>query len=359
MIRVYGDFDAQSGYATHAVNLVRHLRRLVHIDIDNLYSPLAVCNVPGDLRELVAKQPETEPTVGLLIGGLEAIQLLKAKIRIACVVFETTKIPSYYIEQIQRLDQVWVVSDWCLQSLVDQGVDRQQIKVVPEGVSPLSSSDRKPYTSNGSFKFLSVAKWEARKCQKQLVEVFKRTFSASEPVQLILHAHNPFISNFSIDRQLFWHRMGRWRQIVASQPVAAESLEQLYQQADVFVLPTRGEAWGLPVIEAMASGMPTIATQYSGISHYMLDNPLALKVDRLVPVFDPQGYQPNEHYGLWAEPCWEHLGRLMRLVFEQHEHYLRHAQIQAGVVSERYSWQRAAQIAKTEVDQLVAHHLQA
>ena len=41
-------------------------------------------------------------------------------------------------------------------------------------------------------------------------------------------------------------------------------LRQLYRDADSFVLPTRGEGWGLPIVEAMAMGLPTIATNFSG-----------------------------------------------------------------------------------------------
>jgi glycosyltransferase involved in cell wall biosynthesis len=38
----------------------------------------------------------------------------------------------------------------------------------------------------------------------------------------------------------------------------------LYGGADAFVLPTRGEGWGLPILEAMAAGVPAIATNWSG-----------------------------------------------------------------------------------------------
>ena len=41
-------------------------------------------------------------------------------------------------------------------------------------------------------------------------------------------------------------------------------LRNLYAAADAFVLPTRGEGWGLPIAEAMAMAMPVIATNWSG-----------------------------------------------------------------------------------------------
>lgn len=39
-----------------------------------------------------------------------------------------------------------------------------------------------------------------------------------------------------------------------------EELKQYYQAADLFVLPTREDIWGLVVNEAMANGLPVITT---------------------------------------------------------------------------------------------------
>lgn len=41
---------------------------------------------------------------------------------------------------------------------------------------------------------------------------------------------------------------------------AKEELKQYYQAADLFVLPTREDIWGLVVNEAMANGLPIITT---------------------------------------------------------------------------------------------------
>lgn len=41
-------------------------------------------------------------------------------------------------------------------------------------------------------------------------------------------------------------------------------LNQIYNAMDVFTLPTGGEGWCLPALEAMASGVPILMTDYSG-----------------------------------------------------------------------------------------------
>ena len=43
----------------------------------------------------------------------------------------------------------------------------------------------------------------------------------------------------------------------------------LYKSVSSFVLPTRGEGWCLPCVEAMACGLPIIVTNYSGPLSYL------------------------------------------------------------------------------------------
>lgn len=49
------------------------------------------------------------------------------------------------------------------------------------------------------------------------------------------------------------------------QSVEDEALAQLYRQADLFVFPSRDEGFGLPVLEAMASGTPVITSTVSSL----------------------------------------------------------------------------------------------
>ena len=61
-------------------------------------------------------------------------------------------------------------------------------------------------------------------------------------------------------------------------------MPRLYAAADAYVLPTRGEGWGRPYMEAMAMGLPTIGSRWSGNLEFMHDGNAWLVDGELVPV---------------------------------------------------------------------------
>lgn len=53
--------------------------------------------------------------------------------------------------------------------------------------------------------------------------------------------------------------------------VSDERMSHIYNMMDVFTLPTTGEGWGLPIMEAMACGLPCLVTNYSAHLDYCND----------------------------------------------------------------------------------------
>jgi glycosyltransferase involved in cell wall biosynthesis len=51
--------------------------------------------------------------------------------------------------------------------------------------------------------------------------------------------------------------------------VTDTKLNEIYNAMDVFSLPTMGEGWGLPILEAMAAGTPVLVTDYSAHTQFV------------------------------------------------------------------------------------------
>lgn len=139
--------------------------------------------------------------------------------------------------------------------------------------------------------------------------------------------------------------------VILGKPCTREALRELYRSADCFVLPTRAEGWGLPILESMACGVPAITTRYSAQLDYVDEqNGYLLDVARMVAAHDEDFHI---HTGLWAEPDIAHLRHLMRTAFQDRQQ-LREKGLNARRTAEQFTWKKSAEIALQAVHRHLA-----
>jgi glycosyltransferase involved in cell wall biosynthesis len=89
------------------------------------------------------------------------------------------------------------------------------------------------------------------------------------------------------------------------------AMAALYRRAHAFVLPTRGEGWCLPLLEAMVAGVPAVATAWSGLLEFATERRAHLI--RVARMSEAAGSGADFARGQrWAEPSVKHLQRIMR-----------------------------------------------
>ena len=241
--------------------------------------------------------------------------------------FETDRLPADWVKRCNKMDEIWVPTEFHKRSFAAAGVSAAKLFVLgepvdtayynPEMYQPLELPIP-PNRATRPFTFLSVFKWERRKGWDALLAAYFAEFGADEPVELVLKT-KPFHSDADFDEQIAAFAAARGLpaerpavRVMGSELDHAE-LPRLYRAADAFVIPSRGEGWGRPHVEAMAMGLPVIATNWSGPTAYLDESvgyPLQYSVEEVADELRLPGHR-------WAEPSVGHLRELMREVYER------------------------------------------
>ncbi len=146
---------------------------------------------------------------------------------------------------VRRAARVLTVSERTKRDIVQlYGVSSDQVVVTPNGVDPAFHPAPSDTVSQGSY-VLAVGAIQARKNQLAGVEAAS---AVGLPLVIVGPEKNPALA-----REL--RRLGARLE----GHVEIERLAELYRDAACLVQTSRFEGFGLPVVEAMASGTPVVA----------------------------------------------------------------------------------------------------
>ncbi len=252
----------------------------------------------------------------------------RAVLNVARTMFETDRIPDDWVQMCNQMDQVWVPSQFNVETFSRSGVDADKLHAVPSPISPeLFAVDLTHAELPGSecFAFLSVFAWGLRKGWDVLVQAFVEEFERGEAKLLMkvtpaigfsVQQHRDRTVQF-IEEVLGLDSTGVAEILFVDGDMDMTDLARLYRSTDAFVLPSRGEGWGRPYMEAMAAGLPTIGSRWGGNLDFMNDANSYL-VDCGEEDVSPEGAWEVPQYAghRWAAPSVEHLRQQMRRVVE-------------------------------------------
>lgn len=255
--------------------------------------------------------------------------------------FETDRVNRRHVKRCNRMNYIWVPTEFHVSTFIESGVDPSKIvKIVqPIDVKFFDPLMYKPLdlASIGNlvlgapnlksnlkeFIFLSIFKWEYRKGWDVMLKSYLQEFTEADGVALYLLT-NPYHSSRDFRNKIMEFvensdmekPVNGWAPIyVIDTHIAQIEIPRIYKAADAFVLSSRGEGWGRPIVEAMAMSLPVIATNWSGPTEYLTEeNSYPLPVDRMSEVTEGpfRGHR-------WAEPSISKLRMLMRHVMQNVE----------------------------------------
>ena len=258
--------------------------------------------------------------------------------------FEATEAPESWIKYCNMMNEVWVPTEWDRKKFVKAGVN-VPIYIIYQGIDPnYFHPDYAPMQTDAkeTFKFLVNAAWFPRKNLHNLVVAFQSEFRRGEDVCLILKTLNLGL-NKGIKEEI---------KDIPSDPDSANvyckeealpdyKLPSLYTMADCFLMPTRGEAWGLPIFEALACGVPTITTGY-GAPLEVLSTKEGQPMPGLhftdyteIQATDPYVYMEGKK---WAEPDMIQFAKQMRYVYLHRREEKAKALETSKIIRKEFSW---------------------
>lgn len=376
-VRYYGFFFGSTGYHVEARAVVRYLYEAGY-DLElrpvagSARSPKALDAVTRGLIEaLLARSAlPARPVAQIHHVPADLIRPDPAiPVAVGRTMVETDRLPAGWAEACRRLDEVWVPSSFNAAVFREAGLDPARIRVVPVGVDTRvfcpDARGRLPEALKApGFKFLSVFAWQRRKGWDVLVQAYLEEFPGERNVTLVLKTQPWFFTPSQTRAQLegFIHRL-TWLDpvrlpsvVLISSAIGEADMAALYAACDAFVLPSRGEGLGRPYLEAMATGMPTIGTNWGGNLDFMNGtNSYLVDIEGLEPMVltGPGAGHNDETSRRWARPSVSHLRKLMRQVYENPAEGRARGLVARRDVTARWDYRVTCQALARELDKFL------
>lgn len=164
-------------------------------------------------------------------------------------------IPESYFRRLEEewalADLVLVNSEWSRNGLIRQGVPEDKVAVVPMAYEPERVYVRANPRRNGPLRVLWLGTVNLRKGIQYLIEAAR----SLKDVKFIVAGRLEISDGAVRAAPKNVEFVGR---------VTRERTTDVYREADVFVLPTLSDGFAITQIEAMAYGLPVIATPNCG-----------------------------------------------------------------------------------------------
>jgi len=269
--------------------------------------------------------------------------------KIAYNVWESTLQPQDFFNKLLEFDELWVPSKWQKDVTIKQGYPSDKIKVVPEGVGheffPNPQVKHK-LTSDGRFKFFLAGRWDYRKSTKEIIKSFIETFDKDEPVDLIISVDNPFSNDGlkTTEERLKRYGLTDKRIKVLHFPSRNDYIDIL-KSCDAFVSCARSEGWNIPLMEAMACGVPSIYSNCSGQLEFAEGLGIPVSIIGEKPVSDSDYNHFNTSVGNYYEPDFNDLKLKLRDVYTNHKKYKQKSLKESKIIRDNFSWEKVGEIA--------------
>jgi GT2 family glycosyltransferase len=325
-----------------------YVRRLDARGVRAAFAPIASeLGDPQDFRLELAGQRSWPalPDAAIVVAPPPRFAAAHGRFRSGFGFGEWERVPDAWARAANTLDRLIVPDEFQAEAFRAAGVTRP-IAIVPLGVDrdyfhPRVPAPRQP---QGRFVFLAVAEELARDAPDLLIETFRRTFKADEPVEMIVllrprddaamtGALESLVERTDGARVRLLHGWG-WPDHERAVPLAA---------ADAYISVRRGGGWDPFAAEAVALGRIHVAGDFGSGAALARTHGHSVARARLIGDARNPGCR-------WAEPDVDSLGARLREVFDRREEYASQARARAEAFAAANDIDRSADRLLDEIE---------
>lgn len=157
---------------------------------------------------------------------------------------------------LATVEAVIATSAFTADRLGELGLYRGPVHIAPPGVRPASVAPIRG--TSDRLQLLCVASITPRKGQDVLVDALHQLSDCDWQCQLVGEPNLDASFARRVNEQIA--RYGLTARISLRGALPAEALEEAYQTADLFILPSHYEGYGMVITEAIAHGLPIVTT---------------------------------------------------------------------------------------------------
>ena len=341
-----------SGYGVHSRQIFEAIEKIPGIELD--VECLSWGNTPwllngktnDGLIERIMKHskkitPPYELSVQVQLPDEWDVSLAHNNIGISAVV-ETDRCNPKWIDACNKMDHVVVPSEFTKSVLKKSGVLTTEVSVIPEWFNQYILNDSKLSiekdiqlkTKNNFLILGQMGSSNAKDDRKNIFNTIRwicHNFKNRDDVGIVLKTNMG--RNTTIDKKITLNIIKQMKQYIGETKVkiyllhgvmSDKEISSLYFHKDIkcLVTATRGEGYGLPIIEAAAAGIPIIATNWSGHLQF-LKKGYFLPVDyKLAEISETRVDNRIFFEGFkWAEPSEDSFKKCLNEIIENYEYF--------------------------------------
>lgn len=252
-----------------------------------------------------------------------------------------------------NVKEIWTPSNYCKQTFLKSGVQKP-ITVIPHGINPdvwkplgYQKKQDEPFT----FLWMGTSH-NSRKGMDIMIKAFSSAFKPEDDVRLILKVNKIYDRDVDTNSLIkkYIVKGGNQNIFMIDDELTENQMVELVNRCQVYVSPHRSEGFGINILQALATGIPVIATRATGNLDFCNDSNT-----HFIEVEKHKRWSPFLHpyeNAMWDEPKTESLIEVMTSVMNNYEQSRQKSIKESRKIREEWTWRATVNMMKKRVNTL-------